>query len=477
MRRALSFAVASQYYTQAVQLASVMVVWRLLTPAEIGVYSVASVVLMAMTYVRTFGVAQYIIQAPELTPDTLKTGLAAVIIMSWGSAGLLALAAPWLAQYYGEPGLANIFYVVAASFLLTPYISVPYSCLSRELAFDKTMWVRCVSATTQAAVTITCVFLGMSYMSMALGLAVGAISELIVATIVRPDYCPYIPRFKGISRVFRFGSMAAFASLLQRFGEGVPDLVLGRVATMTDVGYYSRGAGVVLIFNQAVTLAVRPVVLPHLSKGFREGEPVPPMYLRAVELQTGLAWPFYAGLSAAMLPTVRLLYGDQWDIAVPIAEILCIWGALMSVYCYYGDVLVAVGRVRAHLLTELLMVTIRVGAVIYVATEGLETVASAVVGVAATELIVTTLMLRRAVDLRPLQLVRACWKSAAVGGVVLVVTHAMAPAIATFDFMFLQFVAFAGTAMLGWAGALILTRHPLLAEALRLLRSKGLIAS
>ena len=298
-RRALKFALASQYTAQIVAFVSVIVVARLLSPEEIGIYSVAAVVLFLASEVRNFGVAQYIVREPEMDAEKLSRATAVVSITSWAMAALLIVFARRFANFYGEPGLQEVLQLVAGGFLLTPLISVPYAYMVRNMQFDKILRVQVTGSVTQLVVTVGLAYLGFSYMSLAWGLTLSVVSNAIVVTIYRDQEVPFLPSFKALRDVLSFGTFAGAGSVIAKVSEGIPDLVLGRVASMTDVGIFSRAVGVVILFDRAVTLAVRPVVLPHLSDAFRTGHSVAYAYLRAVELHTGLAWSFFAVFSAS----------------------------------------------------------------------------------------------------------------------------------------------------------------------------------
>ena len=468
IRRALGFSFASQYFVQIVSFASVVVVSRLLTPSEIGIYSVAAVVLFVAGYLRTFGITQYIVREVDLTKQKLRTALAAVIIMSWGIGALLAVSAPQFAAFYGEPGLATIFRVLAFTFLFSPFISVPFSYFMREMAFDKTMWVASVGAVVQAVVTVSLAYLGYSYMSMAWGLLCGALAELVVVSVLRMPGTQYIPSFRGLLVVFKFGTFAAASGMLEKLSEGIPDLVLGRVSTMQDVGIYSRGLGVVLIFNRAVTLAVRPIILPHFSSEFREGRSVARAYTGATEWQTGLAWPFFAAFSAAALPIIRVLYGDQWDAAVPIAELLAVWGASSAFVCFSADALVAAGKVQLVFVKEALLFVLRAVAIVYAASFGLDGVTTAVVLLGLVEVAVVVVILKRGIGLSVRQLLFACRRSASMGVVTFVVCHGAAPLVYSFlASEVLQLMVFIALGAISWGAMVVLTKHPLLQELQR----------
>ncbi len=60
VRRTLSLSLSSNYSNLAIHTIAVMVLARLLTPAEIGVYSIGAAVITLAHVVRDFGVGNYL---------------------------------------------------------------------------------------------------------------------------------------------------------------------------------------------------------------------------------------------------------------------------------------------------------------------------------------------------------------------------------------------------------------------------------
>lgn len=472
VRKALSLSFASQYTIQIVGLISIIALSRLLTPEEIGVFAVASVVLFVAGEIRMFGIGQYLIREPDLTDGKIRRALGVMIIMSWGMAALLVLSASWLADFYDEQGLIEILWLVAVTFVLAPFIAVPYSVLRRNMEFHKTLGLDATRATTQGVISVAGAWYGLGYMSMAWGLVIGSVVEIVLLQFMRPAGVPALPSFRGLGSVLRFGTFTGLSGLFAKTGEGTPELVLGRVGTMTDVALFSRGLGVVMIFNRAVTLAVRPVILPHFAAEYRETRSVTYAYLRAVELQTGLAWPFFAGFAMAALPLVRVLYGDQWDASVPVAEVLVAWGVLFAMHCYCQDALLAVGEVTLAFWREVIMFVVRLAAVLVGATEGPMGVAVAFSVSGLFELLVTVIVLKRGIGLGAAAFFHACRKSVGVAVITLAGCWLSAASVeSTFSSDFFRLAAFGTIGMTFWLAGIFLCRHPLADELIRALRS------
>ena len=89
IRKALALSFAGKYSSLAIHTVAVMVLARLLTPAEIGVYSVGAAVVALAHVVRDFGVGNYLIQEKELTTERIRTAFAVTLVIGWTMAAVL----------------------------------------------------------------------------------------------------------------------------------------------------------------------------------------------------------------------------------------------------------------------------------------------------------------------------------------------------------------------------------------------------
>lgn len=108
IRKAVIISFAENYSTMFIGIIGIMLIARLLTPAEIGIYSVASAVTGIAQMMRDFGVSNYLIQERELTRERIQTALTIAIITSWAAGGILYFSSSWVAVFYDEPGLADL---------------------------------------------------------------------------------------------------------------------------------------------------------------------------------------------------------------------------------------------------------------------------------------------------------------------------------------------------------------------------------
>ncbi len=120
VRRALAIAMAENQLTFALQFVVAVIVARLLTPDEIGVYSIAVITLSAAHVIRDFGVVAYLVKESDLSVEKVRAASAISFGISWTLAVLIALASFPLARFYNEPRLLHLTWVLALNFVMIP---------------------------------------------------------------------------------------------------------------------------------------------------------------------------------------------------------------------------------------------------------------------------------------------------------------------------------------------------------------------
>lgn len=345
VRRSLAYSAADSYLSVVMQLLATVVIARLLTPAETGVFAVAAVFAALASTFRDFGVAEYLIQEQVLTPNKIRSALTANIVTSWAMALILFLGSGWAAEFYRHPGIADVMRVQSANFLLIPFGAVTMAYFRREMDFKPIFIAGLAANLTNLAVAITCAVVGLGYMSLAWASLAGTAVTVFVSLLYRPADFPRWPGLAEIKGVVRFGKHASGIYLFGQAGKSAPEIIIGRALDMPSVAFFSRANGLIEIFHRTVLKAVLPVCMPYFAKSNREQGHIGPGYLAAMSYLTAIGWPFFAFLGVVAYGAVRLIYGDQWLLSVPLAQILCAVAIIEIVHVLATEAIISVGRV------------------------------------------------------------------------------------------------------------------------------------
>ena len=328
------------------------------------------------------------------------------------------------------------------------------------MQFGELLIVKFFSSIVRSGSSIGFVLLGFSYYGLAMGTFAGAVVELLLITYFRPAGIPWTPSFSKFKALLKFGFYTSSANTLQKFSYSIPDLVLGRLASMAEVGLFSRGLGLVLFLNKLIVQAVGPVLLPYLSSIKRKGGSVADAYLQAIVLQSAFSWPLFAVVNLSAYPMIRAVFGTQWDFAIPIASTLAIWAIFQSTHSLSSFALLSVKKEKLMSAKELIIFVVRFVAILVAAPYGLNVVAWAMVASGLIELMVNVWAIKKAlhIDVRqqiisfvPSMIVTAaCWGALKSLGYIFDF-HALNP--------WLSLVIIGANMLLVWLIALYVTKH------------------
>jgi len=363
-----------------------MIVARLLTPGDIGVFSVAMVLLSFISAMRDFGAGQYLVQEKHLTPERIRATWTVQLGLGIGFALIVLVAAVPASHFYAEPRMRDIMLLLSLNFAISPFGSLTYAWLMREMRFDVLAMMRFFGSLTGAVVTVGMAWRGFGPISLAAGSLAATVANAMLATLFRPSTFPWMPGFAEVRRVLSVGGKVSLTTVMNAIGNSVPELVLGKVHGMAMVGLYSRANGLAGIFHRLILDAAGSVALPLFAKASREGHSLIPIFMKATSYVTVIGWSFYGVMIVLAHSIVRVLYGEQWDSSVPLSRLIAAAMAINLPIAFCSSALMA-----SDAMNSLLRITLRtvlqnsallaIGAVLGLMQLGWAMMLGAVVGV------------------------------------------------------------------------------------------------
>lgn len=465
-RRSLLFSFAEKYTSLLLATAASMLVARMLTPADIGIYAIGAVLAGLAQVLRDFGVGQYVVAARELTREHLRAALAVSLTAGWSLAALIAIGSEALARFYGVPQLRPVLLLLALNFALVPYTALTLAWLRRALHWRAVFCINTSHALTQCLVSVTLAMQGYGCTGLAMATLSAGLAALAASLLFRPHGLPWLPRWRGMRAVLRFGAYATGGNIIDEAGVAAPELIIGRLLGSAEVALFGKAQSLLNLFSYGIGSAVSPVLLPLFAAQARQGGDLRQCYLQTVRYMTALAWPFFCLLGILALPVLRLLYGPQWDAAAPLIRLMCWSAGLYSMFSMARYLFVASGQVRDQARLDAWSVLLRVSALVPAAMAGLEWVAAAVVFGSLARSWLTWRCLSRLHGLTFLALLQTVWQSALLAAMCAVPALA---AVLALQGPAWQLAGGAAAALAAWTWGILLLRHPLADELVRLL--------
>ena len=415
LRRSIAITFLSSNFSNVVQFAVTVILSRLLTPSEVGIFSITVIIVNIIAIFRDFGVSSYIQRERDLTEDKIRAALGLLISSSWFLAAVIYLTSDRIAAYYGQPGIQQVLHVLSISFILVPFASFHYSLMARNLEAGKQAIVNAVGTITYAVACTTFAWQGLSYMSMAWANVLNIAATIAVYLWLRPKNTPWFPSFRNWGPQMKFGGGAILGGLVDRIHTSIPDLVLGKVSGPHDVGLYSRANGLVGIFQQIAGPTINYNAVPFIAKNYHEKQPLSPIISKAAAYLTGISWPAFIVTAVFAEEIIRTLYGPKWLAAAPVAVYICIQSAVRMGYSLNGAALTAIGRPYLSAIIAGIAVAARLAVLALLNAQNLVTFAIALCIADIVSLAAPIIIMSRTTGFTARDAVAAHWPSLKVG--------------------------------------------------------------
>jgi O-antigen/teichoic acid export membrane protein len=344
LRRSLVINFFSSSGAALLQFVVSVILARMLSPSEIGVYSMTVVFVNLAHVFRDFGVSAYIQREAELTPDKIRSATGVVFTTSWLIAISLFVASPFIGQWFREPAIVPVMRVLSVGFLLIPFGSITNALLAREFAAEKQALVNVVGTFSFCISCVLFAKLGMGSMALAYANLVNIIACALAFIPMRPKNLPWLPSFHHWRSVAHFGIGSLLSSCVSAVNNAIPDVLLGKLGTARHVGLLSRANSTVTIFSYVAGSTVSYGAVTYLAQAHHRGESLVPVLSRATLLLTGVGWTALALTAVLGHDIVLALYGPKWLECVPAILPLSLAAAVSMVFNYVPMAVTAIGR-------------------------------------------------------------------------------------------------------------------------------------
>lgn len=355
VRRALAISMGERYVLIGIALIGNMLLARLLTPEEIGIYSVSLAVIGIAQVMRDFGIGNFLIQEKNLNDAHIRTAFGISLLIGCLLFLVIFFGAPWSGSFYGETRMVETMRISSLNFLVLPFCTISLALLRRDMLFNRLVTVTLIAAFAGFAVTISLAYTGYGPNSMAIGAVATNIATGMGAWLARTNRKLLLPSFTEWRVLLNFGGQSAVANVVTTVAMDINDLALGKILGFSPVAMLSRAQGLMNLFHRDIMSAIRNVAYPAIANAYRQEDDLEPRHTHAVACVTGFAWPYYAFVGLFAVDVLRLMFGAQWDEAAPLVGWFCLAGAAAASCNLVTSLLMAIGRIDLVTKLELII--------------------------------------------------------------------------------------------------------------------------
>lgn len=354
VRSAVIWRSGSQIVGQILTWGSTFLVIRILSPSDYGLYAMTSVVLVMLSLMNGFGLANALIQKRDVSPHLLRQLFGMLIVLNAGLALAQIIAAPLIASYYQQEMVADLLRVQALLYLTNPFLALAYAVLSREMDFRRQAQVNLASGVLAALAALGGALAGFGVWTLVLAPLVGFGSRALGMTIAARTFMLPSFRFKGAWDLAHYGGVVAIGQFFWFIQTQADIVIAGRAFDPHLLGIYTTSLFLTQMFVNKFVPPINEVAFSAYARVQDDARAMTNGFLKAVRLLMLVGMPFSLGVAASAEPLVLVVLGEKWLETAPLIAILGFAMPLMTIQVLFGPATNAAGRPGIYTRTSII---------------------------------------------------------------------------------------------------------------------------
>jgi len=339
-------------------LINVIVVARLLPPADFGVVGLTVAFIGAFEAMSDMSLDSAIVRHPNPQRKHYDTVFTLMMLRGLILGALAFFAAEPMAGFYGDERLVTVAHALAAQQILFALVNPGVSDFQRDFDFRRDF---IFLAVRKLASTVICISVALTiwpdYRALVAGLIAGTVATLI-ASYRLSAYRPR-PSLAAFGEIFGFSKWMLVTNILRFTQQRLDTFILGKTLGLTALGFYAIALELANLVSTEFAMPLRRAFMPGYAKLQDDPKSLRAQFGSAYGAAMLIAVPFAVGVALVAEPAIRLAFGEGWESSVAPMRILAANGLALASVAFCWPVIIAMGEPRK--LTPLQIVSLVIG--------------------------------------------------------------------------------------------------------------------
>ncbi len=312
VRRSLGWVFSGQIIGNGLGFLSSVIIARILTPHELGVYTIGVATSGILSVFVNFGTQTYAVREKNLTPQIFNTAFTTQLILCIFLSTVIFAISFAGTTVLGDPGVGWVLRIMALSPLIGVLSFRPSVILQRSMQFRSPTIIAGLAGAVNIVAVVILAINHFSYLSLAFATVLSNVFTAVALNFVVPRQQGNRLSLIGWRPMIVFGvrimSVNGAGVLAQRSSE----LILGHMLGLSSLALYSRASSISSIVFSNLYGSATGVIFTKLSKDYRERGVLRDAFIPGLDMILGVMWPAIISLAVLSRPFIRVVYGTQW---------------------------------------------------------------------------------------------------------------------------------------------------------------------
>lgn len=322
MLSGVAYTAIAKYSGLFISLGVMAVLARLLTPDDFGTVAVATVFINFFNIFTNIGLSSALVQRKELTTQEINHIYMFTIWVGFLLSALFFASAPFVADYYQDSRLASICRWLSLSLFFASAGIVPNTLFFRDKDFKFIAWRTFAIQLFCGVVSILAAWWGAGLYTLLIQPVLSAMLIYLISLHRYPQRWIWTTGMSALRTIWEYSLYQFLFSVMAYFVRNLDKLLIGRYIGMAPLGYYEKSYRLMSLPIQNITHVITPVLHPLLSDFQKDREHMATINEKMVRLLAFIGFPLGIVLYCCARELMLIVFGAQWEPAIPAFEIL-----------------------------------------------------------------------------------------------------------------------------------------------------------
>lgn len=340
--------------SQAISFIVSIILARLLMPSDYGTVALVMVFLTILQVFADSGFGSALIQKKGADDLDFSSVFFVNITIGLLLYGIMWIAAPAIAQFYGMADLVSLVRVMSLVLLINALRNVQQAYVSKHMIFKRFFYATLSGSIVSAVVGVAMAYMGFGVWALvAQQLTNNAIGTAVLWYTVqwRPKLICSFERLKGL---FSFGWKMLTSALLDTGYQQLWQLIIGKIYSPADLAFFNQGQKFPNLIVTNINASIDSILLPTMASEQDNRARVRDMTRRAIKTSIFIMAPMMMVLAFSSVNVVTLVLTEKWLPCVPFLCIFCIDYMFWPVHTANLNAINALGRSDIFLKLEII---------------------------------------------------------------------------------------------------------------------------
>jgi lipopolysaccharide exporter len=342
VKRGAAWMLASRLVDTGVGMVSMIVLARLLTPADFGLMALGASLVAMLQLLRAFSFDMVLIHRQDAGRDEYDTAWTINLIFSALIALLLVSAASPMAAVYDDTRLADIVRVIALAKLIEGFQNIGIVDFRKELRFEREFLFIVLRRAGSFVITLTLALVFRNYWALVIGIVAGQ----GLATILSYAMHRFRPRLSLTAwrELLSFSKWNAINAVAHAISIRSGDFLVGKLAGPTGLGLFTVANDLSFMPSSELGAPINRAVYPGYAKIAHDAERLRSAFYRVISLIAIAVLPTSVGLAATADSFIPIVLDERWFAAIPLIAPLALRGLMHGLVSNVPYVYLAIGK-------------------------------------------------------------------------------------------------------------------------------------